>query len=135
MAKEGRDEKGRFKKGNKIGINTEVAREYQLRAAEARKENRLMADAIERALLRKHKETGNTVIDTVVEKIVGRLDTNGSTGDLRVLADIMGELTQKVQHEGLPTTVAVSLNDPNAKAGLEKALRTGAKPRKPKDEE
>ena len=66
MAKEGRDEKGRFVKGNTHGITTDVAREYQLRAAEARKENRLMADAIERALLRKHKETGNTVIDAVV---------------------------------------------------------------------
>lgn len=134
MAKEGRDEKGRYIKGHGP-INKDTAREMQLRSAEARKENRLMADAVQRALLRKHKETGNPVIDEVVEKIVDRLEQQGSTGDLRVLADIMGELTQKVQHEGLPTTVAVSLNDPNAKSGLEKALRTGAKPRKPKDEE
>ena len=135
MAKEGRDDKGRFVKGNKHGISTEVARDYQLRSAEARSDNRIMADAVRRALLKKDPATGNPTIQVIVEGVVGRLDKQGSTGDLRVLADIMGELTQKVQHEGLPTTVAVSLNDPNAKAGLEKALRTGAKPRKPKDEE
>jgi len=99
MAKRERDEKGRYLPGNGP-ISKEVAREYQLRSAEARKENRLIASAVERALLKKHKETGEPVIDTVVEKIVERLDGNGSTGDLRVLADVLGELSQKVDVNG-----------------------------------
>ena len=100
MAKEGRDEKGRFKKGNKLGITTEVARERQLQAAESRKENRIVADALRRALLSTDKETGELAIVTIARKTVERTKGQGSPGDLRVMADILGELTQKVDLNG-----------------------------------
>ena len=100
MAKEGRDEKGRFKKGNKLGISTEVARERQLQAAESRKDNRIVADALRRALLEKDPDTGELAIVTIAKKTVSRTKGQGSPGDLRVMADILGELTQKVDLNG-----------------------------------
>ena len=100
MAKEGRDEKGRFKKGNKLGISTEVARERQLQAAESRKDNRIVADALRRALLEKDPDTGELAIVTIAKKTVLRTKGQGSPGDLRVMADILGELTQKVDLNG-----------------------------------
>ena len=99
MAKEGRDSKGRFVKGNTIGISTEIARERQLQAAEARKENRLIASALQRALLRQDKETGNPAIDNIVEGVVERVQKNGGTGDLRTMADVLGELEKKVSQD------------------------------------
>ena len=99
MAKEGRDSKGRFVKGNTIGITTDVARERQLQAAEARKENRLIASALQRALLRPDKQTGNPAIDGIVEKVVERLTQAGGTGDLRTMADVLGELEKKVSQD------------------------------------
>lgn len=100
MAKEGRDDKGRFIKGNTLGITTEVARERQLRAAEVRKDNRIIADALRRALLRPDRTTGNPTIDGIVERVVERLNQGGGTGDLRTMADVLGELEQKVSVEG-----------------------------------
>ena len=100
MAKEGRDDKGRFKKGNKLGISTEVARERQLQAAESRKDNRIVADALRRALLEKDPDTGELAIVTIAKKTVLRTKGQGSPGDLRVMADILGELTQKVDLNG-----------------------------------
>lgn len=96
MAKEGRDDKGRFVKGNTHGITTDVARERQLRAAEVRKENRIVADAIRRAILGKNKATGNPVIDDLVTNTLERMQKGGSMGDLRAMADVLGELEQKV---------------------------------------
>ena len=99
MAKEGRDSKGRFVKGNTIGISTELARERQLQAAEARKENRLIASALQRALLRQDKQTGNPAIDNIVEGVVERVQKTGGTGDLRTMADVLGELEKKVSQD------------------------------------
>lgn len=100
MAKEGRDDKGRFVKGNTLGINTEVARERQLKSAEARKDNRLVADALRRALLGKDPDTGNPMIVSIVENTLKRTNKGGNMGDLRVAADILGELEQKIDHSG-----------------------------------
>lgn len=98
MAKEGRDEKGRYIKGHGP-ITKEIARERQKQAAEARKENRLIASALQRALLRPDKQTGNPAIDCIVEKVVERLTQGGGTGDLRTMADVLGELEKKVSQD------------------------------------
>ena len=100
MAKEGRDDKGRFVKGNNIGITTDVARDRQLKSAEARKENRLVADTLRRALLGKDPDTGNPMIVSIVENTLKRTNKGGNMGDLRVAADILGELEQKIDHSG-----------------------------------
>jgi hypothetical protein len=99
MAKE-RDNKGRFVKGQKPPVGNPIsegtAREMQLRSAEARKDNRIVADAIRRAILGKNKETGNPVIDDLVNNTLERMQKGGSMGDLRAMADVLGELEQKV---------------------------------------
>ena len=100
MAKEGRDDKGRFVKGNTLGITTDVARERQLKAAEVRKDNRIVADTLRRALLGKDPDTGNPMIVSLVENTLKRTNKGGTMGDLRVAADILGELEQKIDHSG-----------------------------------
>ena len=100
MAKEGRDDKGRFVKGNTHGITTEVARERQLKAAQARKDNRIVADALRRALMGKDPQSGDTMIVAIAKKTVEKMSGNGFVGDLRVAADILGELEQKVSVDG-----------------------------------
>ena len=100
MAKEGRDEKGRFVKGNTLGITTEVARERQLKSAEVRKDNHLVADTLRRALLGKDPDTGNPMIVSIVENTLKRTNKGGNMGDRRVAADILGELEQKIDHSG-----------------------------------
>ena len=99
MAKEGRDEKGRYIKGHGP-INKEVAKDYQLKSAEARKDNRIVADALRRALLGKDPDTGNPMIVSIVENTLKRTNKGGNMGDLRVAADILGELEQKIDHSG-----------------------------------
>ena len=103
MAKE-RDNKGRFVKGQMppVGnpINEGTAREMQSRSAEARKENRIVAETLRRALLGNDPETGNPMIVSIVENTLKRTNKGGSMGDLRVAADILGELEQKIDHSG-----------------------------------
>ncbi len=68
----------------------------QLRSAEARKENRIVADALRRALTGKDPDTGDPYIVAIANKTVERMNKQGGIGDLRVAADILGELEQKV---------------------------------------
>ena len=99
-----RDKRGRFKKGHTPDgakpFNEGTAKEMQLRSAEARSENRIVADALRRALLEKDPDTGELAIATIAKKTVSRTKGQGSPGDLRVMADILGELTQKVDLNG-----------------------------------
>lgn len=100
MAKEGRDDKGRFVKGNTHGISTESAREMQKKSSAKQVENHIVADALRRALLGKDPDTGNPMIVSIVENTLKRTNKGGSMGDLRVAADILGELEQKIDHSG-----------------------------------
>ena len=138
MAKN-RDERGRFVKGvtpeGAVPFSEGVAKEMQLRSAEARKENRIVADALRRALMGKDPETGDPYIVAIATKTVERMKGQGGIGDLRVAADILGELEQKVTHEGGNVPIQLELANPDALAGLKKALATGAAPRKPIDEQ
>ncbi len=68
----------------------------QLRSAESRKENRIVADALRKALMGKDPETGDPYIVAITSKTVERMKGHGGIGDLRVAADILGELEQKV---------------------------------------
>ena len=103
MAKN-RDERGRFVKGvtpeGAIPFSEGNAKEMQLRSAEARSENAIVANAIRRAILGRDPETGNPVIDEVVGNTVSRMKRQGSMGDLRAMADVLGELEQKLNLTG-----------------------------------
>ena len=104
MAKEGRDEKGRFRKGHsgnkECQFSAGTAEEMQLRSAEARKDNRIVADALRRALLGKDPDTGNPMIESIVKGAAERARKGGTFSDVRVAADILGELEQKIDHSG-----------------------------------
>lgn len=91
---EGRDDKtGQFTKGNTLGISTEVAREYQLRSAAKRKENRLLADTVRRALEKKASSGSDmTRLEYLAEKAINNHATGEMTfKDLRDLQKILGE--------------------------------------------
>ena len=63
-------------------------------------ENHIVADALRRALLGKDPDTGNPMIVSIVENTLKRTNKGGTMGDLRVAADILGELEQKIDHSG-----------------------------------
>lgn len=104
MAKEERDEKGRFVKGvtptGAIPFSEGTAKEMQKKSAEARKDNRIIATALRNALLEQDPETGDPTIVTIVKKVTDRVKTSGGANDLRTMADTLGELEQKVQVDG-----------------------------------
>lgn len=103
MAKN-RDERGRFVKGvtpeGAIPFSEGNAKEMQLRSAEARSENAIVANAIRRAILGRDPDTGNPMIDELVSNTISRMKRQGSMGDLRTMADVLGELEQKVNLTG-----------------------------------
>ena len=103
MAKN-RDERGRFVKGvtpeGAIPFSEGNAKEMQLRSAEARSENAIVANAIRRAILGKDPDTGNPMIEELVNNTISRMKRQGSMGDLRTMADVLGELEQKVNLTG-----------------------------------
>ena len=103
MAKN-RDEKGRFIPGvtpeGAKPFNEGTAKEMQSRSAEARKDNRIVADALRRALLGKDPDTGNPMIESIVKGAAERARKGGTFSDVRVAADILGELEQKIDHSG-----------------------------------
>ena len=101
---EGRDEKGRFKAGNKCGkqfrSDDGSATEAQKASSEAQVRNGIIAKAVARCLLGKDPNTGERRLDELVKRIVERTLDHGGTSDLRILADVMGELEQKVEVTG-----------------------------------
>ena len=104
MAKEGRDAKGRFVKGvtpkGAKPFCEGTAKEMQKRSSAKQVENHIVADALRRALLGKDPDTGNPMIVSIVENTLKRTNKGGNMGDLRVAADILGELEQKIDHSG-----------------------------------
>lgn len=107
MSKPQRDSKGRFVKGNTEGFSTEVAREYQLRSANARKRNKTLREAMIEAL---HEDAGNGL--TKLEVLVRKAMSNHANGklsflDLKFLASIMGEDKLNIETNG-PQVIVVS---------------------------
>ena len=104
MAKEGRDEKGRFIPGvvpaGSTPFSAGVAKEMQKKSAEARKDNRIVTTALRDALLSKDPESGDPTIVAIVRSVTGRLTKDGRAADLHVIADTLGELQQKVHVDG-----------------------------------
>lgn len=91
---EGRDKKGRFAKGNKIGhrFSNRDATESQSKAVQARKENAKVADAVRRVLSEPSQTQGKTRMDDFVEKAIYKVFTGDiNLGDLERLQRILGE--------------------------------------------
>lgn len=105
----GRDEKGRFQKGNKEGFSTETARDMQLKSASTRKENRTIADVLRRQLMEK-AASGSPM--TKLEYLVAKALENHSRGslslkDLTYLQRLLGEDVLNINTNG-PQIVVVS---------------------------
>ena len=107
-----RDEKGRFLKGSGP-INKDVAREYQLRSAEKRKEKRALADVVRAALAEKVAK-GSSM--SKLEYLTYKALENHAKGemtfkDLRELQKILGEDVKTVNLNG---PLIVSADEMNA---------------------
>ena len=111
MGQRQRDSKGRFLPGIRpeVGspINEGIAREYQLRSAEARKRNKTLREAMIEAL---HEDGGNGL--TKLEVLVRKAMANHANGklsflDLKFLASIMGEDKLNIETNG-PQVIIVS---------------------------
>ena len=102
-----RDDKGRYVKGNTAGISTEVAREYQLRSAAKRKENRTLAEVLRRQLEEK-ASSGSPM--TKMEYLIAKALENHSKGaltlkDLIYLQKLLGEDTLNIKTDGTKVLV------------------------------
>lgn len=134
-----RDSKGRFVKGNKegkkIGSNGGLtAVEAQLRGAEAKKRNHTLADVVRAELEKAAPGTDLTKMEYLAAKAIGNHAAGEMTfKDLRDLQKLLGEDVKKVEFGTEPLNI--TLADGSAMEGLKRALETGAKPRKPENEE
>ena len=99
MARE-RDDKGRFVKGNKAGISTEVAREYQQRAVDSRAERKSLREALLTELCRKAKAgEPMTKLERLAAKAIdAHLEGPLTFRDLNALADLLGEKKITITH-------------------------------------
>lgn len=105
MAKEGRDEKGRFKKGAKNipghRFTKSNAREMANRANEARREQKTLAEALRIALGNPDPDCpALSMLDSITLGAIEQMRKNKNIAEVRVLADVLGELTQKVDLNG-----------------------------------
>lgn len=93
-----RDERGRFKKGNKAGKKTEfnaetaaaAGRKGSILSAEKRRENKTIRQCL-RSLLDERLPNGKTRREIVVEKLTHNTLENGTVKDLKTLQEVLGE--------------------------------------------
>lgn len=119
-----RDSKGRFVKGHTpkgaVPICEGTAKEYQLRSAAKRKENRQLADVV-RAALEKKASSGSDM--TRMEYLAEKAISNHATGtmsfrDLRELQKILGEDVKTINLGNDFNIVVASKEDADMVASL-----------------
>ena len=98
-----RDAKGRFVKGNHEGFTTETAREKGIKGAmvsnAVQKEKKLLKEVLKDILLEKVDmvdSTGQRVSLTkqeiIVQNVLNRMQKKGTAKDLKILAEVLGEM-------------------------------------------
>lgn len=105
MAKEGRDEKGRFVKGGKNNpgrrFTDRNATEMAQRSADVRREKRTVAESLRIAMYEPDPDNpGRTMLDSITGGAISQMIKNKNIAEVRVLADVLGELSQKVDVNG-----------------------------------
>lgn len=105
MAKEGRDEKGRFVKGGKNNpgrrFTDRNATEMAQRSADVRREKRTVAESLRIAMYEPDPDNpGQTMLDSITGGAISQMIKNKNIAEVRVLADVLGELSQKVDVNG-----------------------------------
>lgn len=107
----------KFKKGEMppVGkpINEEIARTYQERSAEARKENNTIRETVRRAL---EEKAGSGTPLTRREYLVLKAMNNHTKGrltfkDLKDLQDLLGESVQNVNVEGTGFKIVINTKE------------------------
>lgn len=109
-----RDDKGRFVKGNKVGISTEVAREYQQRSVQSRKERKTIADTLRYALEEKvSKDSPMTKREYLILKALSNAskDDTLSFRDITEMQKILGESVQNLNVKGVAPIIAKDAED------------------------
>lgn len=76
----------------------------------AKRERKMLADSL-RAVLDDKLENGTTRQDAIVAKVVKRLFDEGDIRDLKVLAEVLGEMEQKVNITGDGRTIIVETKE------------------------
>lgn len=108
----GRDSKGRFIKGvtpeGAIPIDEGMAKDYQARSVQSRREHKALADVVREALDRKIKNGDMTRMEYLAEKAI-KNHAQGvmSFKDLRDLQKVLGEDVLNIETNG-PQVVVVS---------------------------
>lgn len=83
-------------------LTQEEAKKGGINSGESRKQKKLIAEALKKALLGVNKKTGNQYVDDVVTAVTFNTAKKGTAKDLKAMADILGETTIKVETTELP---------------------------------
>lgn len=102
MAKE-RDAKGRWVKGvtpkGAVPFNERTAKEAGRRSQEVQREKRTVAEALRVAMYEPDPDNpGQTMLDSITGGAISQMIKNKNIAEVRVLADVLGELSQKIDH-------------------------------------
>lgn len=87
----------------------EIQRQGGIANGAQRRERKTIAETLRKVL----DETlpgdpSKTRREAIVEAIAGRTFKGGKAADLKILAEVLGEQVQKVEHTGIPTPVVVA---------------------------
>ena len=104
MAKE-RDERGRWVKGvtpkGAVPFNEVTAKEAGRRSQQVQREKKTIADALRVAMYEPDPDNPKqTRLDAITGGAISQMMKNKNIVEIRVLADVLGELEQKIDHTG-----------------------------------
>lgn len=104
MVKE-RDERGRWIKGvtpkGAVPFNEVTAKEAGRRSQEVQRKNKTVAEALRIAMYEPDPDNpGQTMLESITGGAIAQMLKNKNISEVRVLADVLGELAQKVDVNG-----------------------------------
>ena len=87
----------------------EMTRKAGIASGKARREKKTLADAL-RKILDEPISSGATMTrrEAIIANVMRRLNDTGNIKDLKVLAELIGEYSQKIDIENLPTIIQVN---------------------------
>lgn len=87
----------------------EQTRAGGIRSGEVRRERKTIAEMLRKVLDEALPNAGGkTRGEAIVEAIAGRTFKGGKASDLKVLAEVLGEQVERIEHKGIPTPVVVN---------------------------
>ena len=109
---------------------TAIGRRGGLASVAAKKEHKRIAAAL-REVLDEPVAQGSDItrLEAIALKAIKRLYDKPTIGDVKVLADILGESVQNLNLATNETSVSVEVRNANTKRNLERAIREVSKPK------